>query len=328
MGGWAKSVILSMALVTATSAVAGGDPLTATIDTRDADRFAAIFERTGGALGADVLQREYLNGSGRGVDIFTPYRIESAANLAKAVSADKARYAYAIKTCLPLVTSLEGELRATYLAYQGLFPNRTLPAIYIVFGAANSGGTAKADAQVIGLESMCGPGTTPDQFKAAMRNIFAHETSHTFQSEVPEAATDDKLMFYALSEGTPDYLADVVTGVIQSQDREAYGRANEAQLWAQFQKDRALLKGKSWAELDAVPELNAAFHRWFGNAGAAPPGMPSEMGYWVGMQVAGAYVRKASNKRAAIDALLARLDPIAIAAASGYDGKVSSQANR
>lgn len=318
-----KSGFLITSCLTALLSSAGfaaTDPLTTVIDTRDAARFAAVFARSGGKPDAASIQRDYLNGAGRGVEVFMSGRIENAANLATAIAADRERYAYAIKTCLPLAASLDGELRATYLAYRGLLPDRQLPAVYVVFGAANSGGTAKPDAQVIGLESMCGPGTTPQQFRAGMRNIFAHEVAHTFQPNVPESATHDKLMYMALSEGTPDFLASLVTGNPPSVVREEYGRANEAKLWAQFQRDRALLLGKSWAEIDTDPVLKAAMHRWFGNAGAAPEGVPSEMGYWVGMQIATASFRAAPDKRAAINALLARADPIALGNASGYDG--------
>jgi hypothetical protein len=305
----------------ASAGFAATDPLTTKIDTRDAERFAALFARSGGKPDAALLQREYLDNGGRGVEVFMSGRIENAANLATAIANDPDRYAYAIRTCLPLVASLDGELRATYLAYRGLLPDRQLPAVYIVFGAANSGGTAKPDAQVIGLESMCGLGTTPQQFRSGMRNIFAHEVAHTFQPNVSEFATHDKLMFMALSEGTPDFLASLVTGNPPSAVREEYGRANESRLWAQFQRDRAVLLGKSWAEIDSDPVLNAAMHRWFGNAGAAPQGVPSEMGYWVGMQIAAASFRTSPDKRAAISALITRADPIALGNASGYDGK-------
>ncbi len=280
-----------------------------------------MFERTGGKADAAALQRDYLDGSGRGVEIFTPYRIEDAATLAKAVSADPERYRYAIKTCLPLVKALNAELRATYLAYRGLMPERALPTIYLVFGAANSGGTAKPDAQVIGLEVMCAPGTTPDAFKRAMRATFAHETAHSFQVEPLESAIRDPLMFLAFNEGVPDYLASVVTGAPPSPEREAYGRANEAALWQQFERDRALLAGRSFAAIDQTPALRTALRRWFGNAGASPPGVPFEMGYWVGMQIAKAYVEKAPDQRAAIERLIARTDPPLLASESGYRGK-------
>jgi hypothetical protein len=311
-------------LIAAAPAPEPNDPLVATVDTRDAERFIAVFERAGGKPDAAALQHDYLDGSGRGVEIFTPYRIEDATNLARAVASDTERYRYAIKTCLPLVGSLNGELRATYLAYRGLFPERALPKIHIVFGAGTSGGTAKPDAQVIGLEVMCGPGTTPDSFKTAMRAIFAHETAHSFQVDPPDSAVRDPLIFLAFNEGVPDYLASVVTGAPPSAAREIYGRANESALWQQFTRDRALLSGHSFAEIDQTPVLKTALRRWFSNAGAAPPGIPFEMGYWIGMQIARAYVRKAPDPRVAMERLIARADPSALATASGYAGQAES----
>lgn len=316
-----KRAFAALLLIGAAPAPAPIDPMTATVNVRDAERFVAVFEKNGGKPDATTLQRDYLDGGGRGVEIFTPYRIEDAANLAKTVAAETERYSYAIKTCLPLAGALNAELRATYLAYRGLLPARPLPTIYIVFGAANSGGTAKPDAQVIGLEVMCAPGTTPEAFRRAMRATFAHETAHSFQVEPPESAMRDPLMLLALNEGVPDYLASVVTGAPPSPEREAYGRKNEATLWAQFERDRALLMGRSFAEIDKTPAMKTALQRWFSNAGATPPGIPFELGYWIGMQIAKGYVDKATDKRAAIEQLIARADPPALMAASGYQGR-------
>ena len=296
------------------------DPLTVRADVTDAARFAAVFARTGGSPDAAALQHDYLDGGGRGIAIFTPNRIENATNLARAIAADRRRYAYAIETCLPLISELDSELRAVYLAYRGLLPARPLPAIHIVFGAGNSGGTAQAEAQVIGLEVMCGPGTTPDQFKRAMRSIYAHETAHSLQVDAPDSATADKLMFLAISEGGADFLAALVTGRPPSVERETYGLLHEGRLWAEFQRDRVLLQGRSWEDIESQPLLNAALRRWFWNAGDTPQGIPAEMGYWIGMRVAAATFAAAPDKRAIIGKLLARADPSALAAAGGYSG--------
>ena len=63
------------------------DPLTAEIETEDADRFAALFERTGGQPTAKQLQRHYLDRGSYGVHVFTPNRIIDASNLAAAIKA-------------------------------------------------------------------------------------------------------------------------------------------------------------------------------------------------------------------------------------------------
>ena len=66
----------------------------------------------------------------------------SAKNLAAAIAANEANYRYAIDTCLPEARKLNAQLRAIYLAHKGLQPKRPLPAVYVLFGANNSGGTA------------------------------------------------------------------------------------------------------------------------------------------------------------------------------------------
>lgn len=292
--------------------IGNGDPLTSRVIDDDARRFAAVFEQTGGKPTAAQLQAGYLDNAGRGVAVFTPDRIENAEHLAENVAKNAANYAYAIRTCLPLVDSLNNELRATYLGYRGLLPNRPLPKVYVVFGAGNSGGTASPDAQVMGLEVVCGPGTTPDQFKATMRAMFGHETVHSWQPEPEKSQMKDLLLWAALREGVPDYLATVVTGRVPGPERDGWAREQEAWVWSEFEKDRALI-----IDPDA-PASGVVFRRWFANFGNAPAGRPSELGYWVGMRIAERYVAQAADKHAAIEDLIALRNPQAILAASGY----------
>jgi hypothetical protein len=309
-----KLLVLASTLLTTGAA----DPLTVTLQTRDAERFAAVFAAAGGKPDAGALQRGYLDDAGDGVRVFTPYRIENAQNLAAAVAREPERYAYAIKTCLPLTKSMTADMRSVYLAYRGLTPNRPLPDVHLVFGAATSGGTANRTAQVIGLEVMCGPGTTPERFRAVLRAHFAHETVHSWQNEPGPAAMADPLLLYALREGVPDYLASLVTGAPASPERETWGRPREAWLWTEFQRDRAIVKAGKQPDGNLNDAANKAVHRWIGNYGDAPKGWPFEAGYWVGMQIAAAYVDRATDKRAAIDALIELRDPVAILEASGY----------
>jgi hypothetical protein len=225
-------------------------------------------------------------------------------------------YRYAIRACLPQLPALRSDLRAIYLAFAGLLPERPLPAIDVVFGAGNSGGTASADRQVIGLEVTCPPGTTPEQFRTTMRGFFAHETVHTWQDGDTPAKLADFLLGQALTEGVADYLATLVTGTIPHQDRDAWARPQEALLWQEFQRDRLAIKGST----DSVDKLidSPHFRRWFANCGSAPQGWPCEAGYWVGMRIAEAYVAHAPDQRAAIRELIELRDPAAILKASGY----------
>lgn len=293
----------------------GIDPLTAEIDARDALRFAQLMK--GDAVpSAEALQQGYLDGAGLGVKIFTPERIVDAQHLARAVAARPGDYRYAIRECLPQLPALRSDLRAIYLAYAGLLPERPLPELKIVFGALNSGGTASLEAQVIGLEVVCRPGTTPAQFHTAMRGFFAHETAHTWQTDESPQELADPLLGLSLREGVADFLATLVTGEVPYGQRDAWARGREAWLWQEFQRDRQAIL----ADRDSVraPMTNSRFLRWFANYNSAPEGWPYEAGYWIGMRIAEAYVARAPDKRAAIRTLLALRDPAAILKDSGY----------
>lgn len=310
-------VILSMAMAAATTGAA--DPLAVEIETRDAERFARLFLETDGKPNAAQLQASYLAGSGRGVEIFMPDRIINAENLQKSIAADVARYRHAIETCLPLAKGLTPEMRSIYLAYTGLVPARPLPMVYIVFGAGNSGGTASADGQALGLEVMCGPGTTAEQFKSTMSSMFAHETVHTWQTYDVAIERKDPLLYSALAEGVPDFLASLVTGKVPMTSRNSWALEREAWLWREFQHDRDIVRRGTTAGGASNAEAGKAVARWFGNYQRAPEGWPYEAGYWVGMRIAQAYVSRSSDKKAAINTLIDLRDPAAILAQSGYD---------
>lgn len=313
-----KPALAAIALSAAAQAwPAGVDPLMVDIDAGDAVRFARLLAEHPTPT-AEQLQRGYLDGAGEGVRVFTPHRIKDAQNLARAVAARPGDYQHAARECLPRLASLQPELRAIYLAYAGLQLQRPLPAIHVVFGAGNSGGTASETAQVLGLEVMCKAGTSPADFQLAMRGIFAHETVHSWQDDPSPEAQRDPLLSWALREGVPDYLATLVTGAVPRPERDAWARAREASLWQEFLRDRSALAGVQ------DPLGNAAARsrvkRWFINYGDAPEGWPYEAGYWIGMRIAEAYVARAADRRKAIAELIEMRDPGAILKASGYGG--------
>lgn len=311
----ALAAIATQITAATATASAGVDPLTAEIDISDAQRFAGLM-KDGAVPTADALQHGYLDGAGRGVRIFTPNRIVDARNLARVVAARPDNYRQAIRECLPQLPALRSDLRAIYLGFAGLLPERPLPAIHVVFGAGNSGGTASSEAQVIGLEVVCQLGPTPARFRTTMRDFFAHETVHTWQRESSPQALLDPLLNQSLREGVADYLASLVTGEIPDAARDAWAREREAWLWQAFQRDRQALKadGKALKKPGASPH----YLRWLSNYGSAPEGWPVEAGYWIGMRIAEAYVARAGDKHAAIRDLIELKDPDAILKASGY----------
>jgi len=310
-----KFFFFALLLSAGTAGAAGIAPMSAEIDASDAIRFAKLL-KDGALPSADIIQRDYLDGAGHGVAVFTPNRIVSAQHLAKAVASHPESYRYAARECLPKIASLRSDLRAIYLAYAGLLPEKPLPAIELVFGALNSGGTADDKAQVLGLEVTCPPGTTFAQFRTTMRGFFAHETVHAWQSEETPQAGADPLLSQSLREGVADYLASLTTGEVPHLDRDAWARQRESWLWQEFQRDRQFMLSDRESLKD--PLASPRFRRWFANCGTAPEGWPCEAGYWIGMRIAEGYIAQASDKHAAIRELLELKDPAAILKGSAY----------
>ena len=298
--------------------VAPVDPLTAKVDDSAAQRFARLWRETGGKPTAAQLQAQYLDNGGRAIEVFTPGRIGNAERLAGKIAANSELYRNAVEKCLPWVDATNAQLRATYLGLKGLFPERDLPQIAVVVGADNSGGTAASGIQVIGLEVICRIAPTRAEFEERMRQFFAHETVHTLQSNIGAAALKAPLVAFALGEGVPDLVTMLVTARVPDPARNAWALEREQWIWEQFQADAAVVK----AGIDDKGELNEpaqkAFNRWFGNAGNPPEGWPDELGYWVGMRIAQAYVAQAEDPHAALDDLLVPVDAAAILEKSGY----------
>lgn len=319
LGAFAGAAI---ALFAAGAAQAGVSALEAAIRSEDADRFAVVFEASRGAPTANELQRGYLDPATRGVEIFTPGRIRDAAHLAETIAAHPEEYRRGVDVCLPIAKQASGELRAVYLAMEGLLDDPVLPEIYVVFGAGNSGGTTGPGAQVIGLEVLCRMADSEADIRTVLRGYFAHETVHTMQADPLDSAVEtDLLLTWALREGVADFIAGLVTGTIPDPARNEWALAHEADVWSEFVNDRratAALKG------DARTAPDAPVYRWVANAGAAPEGWPSELGYWVGMRICQAYMDAAEDKRAAVKELLEHRDPTAILEKSGYAARFAS----
>ncbi|MCR9193545.1 MAG: DUF2268 domain-containing protein [Hyphomonas sp.] len=307
------------------------NPSAATIDTSDADRFAALFEETDGAPTAMQLEVEYLANSGPGLALMAQTRFRGAEQLAGAIEADPGKYDRAISVCLPLAKSAQDDLRATYAKLHELLPEYDLPQVYAVFGAGTSAGTAAPGVQVLGLEVICAVKYTDDEINETFRYFFAHESVHAFQGMPSERVIAiDPLLVASIYEGMADYIAMTITGHAPDVARDEWARENSDMVWSQFAADRKVLqesaaRGETLATLS--PVARDAFRRWHFNAGIAPSGWPDEAGYWIGRQIVTAYVERSANKDLAIRELLNLQNPIEVLQASGLAARLNTRSN-
>jgi len=271
--------------------------LGAMVHTEDADRFVALFNKGEVGPDAEALQREYLDSGSPAVAIFTPGRIESATNLAEAIARNPAAYRDAIERCLPVVKDSSRELRAIYLGLHGLFPERPLPQVHALFGAGNSGGTADASAQVLGLEVLCSISSDEEALRQVLRMFYAHETVHTWQKQTDKELANP-LLGAILQEGGADYIASLVLGRDPDPVKANWAAPRETELWHQLQADLALFDDPAHSTPE---ERDKALKRWVANYQNSPEGWPFEVGYWMGMRIWQRYVAASSDVHGATE---------------------------
>ena len=273
----------------------------------DLDRFEALFKAASGELTAEMLQKQYIEPGSPGVEIFTPNRIQNADNLANYITGHREEYSKAIEVCLPAARSAEPEASEALEKVRELLGREDSAPVYILFGAGNSGGTAGMDGLTIGLEVVCRFANTQEEAQATIKEYVAHEVVHVYQQRIWVETERDlsgsfTLLQYALMEGVADFVSYLATGVtpLPEQDREAYGLANEAELWEEFKAEMNVAELGSWMY------------------GPGKDGRPSDLGYWIGKRISAAYYEQSDDKAAALLKLVSVDDAEEILRESNY----------
>ncbi|MCK5041718.1 MAG: hypothetical protein KAR62_05465 [Sphingomonadales bacterium] len=265
--------------------------------TSDAERFAQIYEVNDGKLTTEILQELYLDNASLGVEIFTEYRIRSAANLLMKIEKYPEIYRKTVEYCLPQALAFRDEAFEIRDAVANIVGSNEAADIYIVFGAMNSGGTVGSGALVIGLEILCRD--AGDNFTDLLKAFVAHETTHVYQTS---STSDGTLLWQAVMEGTAEFVAELVAGRSLNPAIDEYAKANEARLWTEFKKD-----------MDGTE-----YKGWMYNGANVSEGVPADLGYWIGSRIARSYYNQTQDKAAAIDDLLQLTSAKEILTASGY----------
>jgi hypothetical protein len=307
-----------------TSPLASQGPLEAVIDTSDAERFAGVFSKNDKTPSQAQIEANYLSRAGEGLALMQATRFGTAEVLSDAVARSPATYRDAIQRCLPIVQSMEPDLRAIYLALSGLFPDEALPRVEVVIGAGTSAGIASPNVQVVGLETLCAASPTEAELRSALRYFFAHEPVHSFQPAL-DAKTlgDDPLLTLALHEGVADLVTALVLGRVPDAGRDAWAMARRDALFRRFHADRRTIR-ESAARGETLstfsPKARSALGRWHFNHKQVAKDWRSDLGYWIGRQIASAYVDQAPDRRKAIHDLVQGMDPATVLQASGLSG--------
>ena len=147
----------------------------------DANRFEKLFRASSGELTAAAIQEHYIEPGSKGIEIFTPFRIQNAENLANYIEGNREIYEKALTVCLPAARQADTHVANVLDSIKTMLGQTQSAPAYILFGAGNSGGTASTDGLVIGLEVICKLSDTERQAQATIQEFVAHEIVHVYQ---------------------------------------------------------------------------------------------------------------------------------------------------
>ncbi len=231
---------------------------------------------------------------------------------------DWPRYWASVRSLTGRAFAATAALEADLTVLKRLYPALRPASITYAIGVLRTGGTTLDDKVLIGAELALGDDSVdvselPAPLQTRLRTFYAsqpfhnngqnniHEYIHTQQVDA-----GDTLAQYALREGVAELVAELVTGKKPDLPLYVYGPAHEAELKVRFQADR---RGNDYRD-------------WLYNSSNNRFGV-SDLGYYVGYRIAGAYYAAQPDKTKAIaDLLELRYDDVAAVDAvierSGY----------
>lgn len=274
----------------------------------DAQRFSELIKTTK-TLTADDIQQQYLSVESDGLSILS-HRFKDADSILTAVNKHPEVYQKAVELCLPVATNIRSEAMNTMHKVAKFLKQSEVPSVNIVFGANNTGGTANAQGMALALEVICQQVSTAEEASRVMLDYIAHEIVHVYQYRM-STRTDLNFTLLELSliEGIADLVAELATEQKSALElvRTEYGEHHEASLWAEF-----------------MPVMHQhKLYPWMYSTPA--DGRPSDLGYWIGKQIATAYLDNQKDKLKALKSLIILKDANEILAESRYQNSVTDE---
>jgi Predicted Zn-dependent protease (DUF2268) len=288
------------------------DPSRVELITEDIPRFWAAYDRAAKAKTRAeriaIYRADYLERATPGLLDYYLAKIGSVESLVDYVDSHRRFYDGVRPQSLQIVAATR-HLRDTLRRLQDLYPEAKFPDVTFVIGRMSSGGTVSSNGLLIGAEMYSSTETTPyDELSESSRRIVGraaelpHVVTHELVHFQQTFGKDQSLLWTSLMEGGAEFVAELVEPAVKKPYFRVYGEAHEAAIWARFAK-----------EMDGTDTK-----AWIGGNLTATADKPADLGYFVGFEIARRYHAKATDKRAAIRALLRLADPKAILAASGY----------
>lgn len=314
------ALVIAIASCDATTAPAAipANPDDVMFVTADITHFWNAYDAGGKNGDTAAFRRIYFDSASSGLKDFISSRALTPLRLAQMVQAYP-RYFASIRATNLRYTANDAvvtRVRANFTAIKALYPPAVFPPVTFLVGRFSSGGTTAASGMLIGTEFYSlAPGTPTDELTPFARDnvhaldsipmIIAHEHTHILQAHAGGifGKRNATLLEQSLTEGSADFVGELVSGGNINARIVAYGLAHEADVWADF---RTQMNGTDVS-------------RWLYNQGTATGDRPGDLGYFVGYRIAKAYYDGMSDKAQALKDIIEVRDATAFLTRSGYN---------
>ncbi len=281
--------------------------------TSDITNFWKAYDSSTPETREETIQKLYLDPGSPGLRDFLKARIQSAKALADAIDKESPKFYRSVRPYTLKVEEQVPAIRKSLQRFQELYPEAHFPAVYFVIGRLTSGGTTSDAGLLIGTEvNSRGPDVDISEidssFQKAMGTsdhlplIVVHELTHT-QRKTDQGDKVASLLSRCIREGAADFMTELVANSSINAYQHEYADPRHDEIFARFARD--------------LREKPADASNWLYNYSSVKD-EPADLGYWIGTEICRSYYAGASDKAAAVRAIVTLHDIASIVRGSKY----------
>jgi hypothetical protein len=286
------------------------DPRNMQIITNDINNFWTVFDKRNQPAIEQLIMKEYILKGTPGLRTFFDVRMNSSVTQIIQFMRSHKKYLQSIRPVTQNLLRFKPGIIDAANKLEEIYPPAIFPPTTFTIGIFNTFGTTDGGAgSLIGAEFICDTNTViKDELNewhafaitdtSQLLGIIVHELIHVEQqTQAPKTLLDR-----SINEGAADFVSQLVLGFNSNSKMHVYGNAHEKELWDKFKK-----------QMDGTP-----YSDWLYNGRNTPPGVPADLGYYMGFKICEAYYNKAADKKQAVQDILTIQDFKKFLVQSGY----------
>jgi hypothetical protein len=265
--------------------------------TADIDRFWEVYDSVATtsdtAKQADFIQRLYVDKATPGLNAFMKARDYDAKLWTTLIN----KYPKFWKSIRSNTLSIKDQVPAITRSienFRKLYPEMRPSKMYFTVGGLRSGGTTTDDMVLIGAEiATADKNTDASELNDWLKNVFKNQQSsnlvalnvHEYVHTQQKAGEGQLLLAQTITEGSADFIAELVTRKKNNNAYMIYGREHEQEIKEKF----------------LIEMFSGATGNWLYNGSNNPH---ADLGYFVGYRICQAYYEHHTDKKQAIKKIM------------------------